>query len=95
MKRGDECFFYHSKVREIVGIVKVVRTYYLDETDPRFGQVDVEIARSLKRSISLQEIKTYPQLLHLPLLKQSRLSVMPIDEKSWDFILEREPIPFL
>lgn len=95
MNINDECFFYHSQVRELVGIVKVIKTFYPEKNDMRFGQVDVEIVRPLKRPISLKEIKTHPELSQLPLIKQSRLSVMPIDKKSWDFIVKIENENFI
>lgn len=91
MKRGDECFFYHSgKTREIVGIVKVVKEYYPDHTDKtgRFGMVDVEAVRTLDRPVTLAEIKAEPRLGEILLVRNSRLSVMPIDDASWKLILK-------
>tara|TARA_B110000196_G_scaffold218279_1_gene187554 strand:+ start:54 stop:461 length:408 start_codon:yes stop_codon:yes gene_type:complete len=91
MKKGDLCFFYHSvRERKIVGIVKIVKEYYLDPTDKtnRFVAVDVSFKQSLKNSISLEQIKFNKNLSHLALIKQSRLSVMPIDLKSWNLILK-------
>ena len=91
MKKGDLCFFYHSvRERKIVGIVKIVKEYYLDPTDKtnRFVAVDVSFKQSLKNSISLEQIKLNKNLSHLALIKQSRLSVMPIDLKSWNLILK-------
>lgn len=89
MKIGDRCFFYHSvNERQIVGIVEVVKEYYPDHTDPtgRFGMVDVHYVRPLKLPVSLAMIKGDPCLNHLALVKQSRLSVMPIDSQSWKII---------
>ena len=91
MKKGDLCFFYHSvREKKIVGIVKIVKEYYLDPTDKtnRFVAVDVSFKQSLKNSISLEQIKLNKNLSHLALIKQSRLSVMPIDLKSWNLILK-------
>lgn len=90
MKRGDLCFFYHSvKEKKIVGIVKVVKEYYTDPTDltQRFVAVDVAYEKDLKNPVSLEEIKKEKILQNLALIKQSRLSVMPIDTQSWKLII--------
>ena len=89
MKKGDLCFFYHSNIgKEIVGIVKVIKTAFIDPTDKdqRFVAVKVKFEEYLKRPISLETIKKNSDLTHLSLIKQSRLSVMPIDFKSWKII---------
>lgn len=89
MKKGDLCFFYHSvKERQIVGIVEVSQEYYPDPSDPsgRFGMVDVTYSRSFITPVSLALIKADPQLNHLALVKQSRLSVMPIEPSAWEII---------
>ena len=89
MKRGDQCFFYHSNIgKEIVGIVEVTKEYFLDKTDQsgRFVAVTVKFVKKLKKPVSLEEIKKNKQLSHLALIKQSRLSVMPIDSKSWKIL---------
>ncbi len=89
MEKGDLCFFYHSvKERDIVGIVKVVKKYHPDPTDKtkRFGMVSVAAVKTLKIKVNLAQIKDHPKLNHLALVKQSRLSVMPIDKKSWTII---------
>ena len=89
MKKGDLCFFYHSNIgKEIVGIIKVIEEYYLDKTDKsgRFVAVTVQFKKKLLKPISLQTIKKNKELSHLSLIKQSRLSVMPIDSKSWKII---------
>ncbi len=86
---GDECFFYHSNEgKEIVGIVTVIRKAFLDKTDKkkRFVAVQVRFKRMLIVPVSLENIKKTKQISHLPLIKQSRLSVMPIDFKSWKII---------
>ncbi len=91
MKKGDLCFFYHSvKERKIVGIVKVVKEHYQDPTDKlkKFVVVDVAKYKTLKYPVSLDKIKSEKKLSHLALIKQSRLSVMPIDNKSWKIILK-------
>ena len=90
MKIGDLCFFYHSNIgKEIVGIVEVIKEHYLDKTDQtgRFVAVNVKFLNMLKKPISLEEIKKNKQLSHLSLIKQSRLSVMPIDSKSWKILI--------
>ena len=89
MKNGDLCFFYHSNIgKEIVGIVKVIKSAFIDKTDKkkRFVAVQVRFVSKFKRAISLEKIKKNTKISHLPLIKQSRLSVMPIDYKSWKII---------
>ena len=89
MKKGDLCFFYHSNIgKEIVGIVEVLKTAFLDKTDKqgRFVAVQVKFKEKLKKTITLEIIKKTREISHLPLIKQSRLSVMPIDFKSWKII---------
>jgi len=89
MKVGDECFFYHSNEgKEIVGIVSVIKNAFLDKTDKkkRFVAVQVRFKKKLKTPVTLENIKKTKQISHLPLIKQSRLSVMPIDFKSWKII---------
>jgi len=89
MKKGDLCFFYHSNIgKEIVGIVEVILTAFLDKTDTegRFVAVQVKFRKILKKRVTLEEVKKNKALSHLSLLKQSRLSVMPIDSKSWKII---------
>tara|TARA_X000000368_G_C22957212_1_gene679320 strand:+ start:751 stop:1164 length:414 start_codon:yes stop_codon:yes gene_type:complete len=89
MKIGDLCFFYHSNIgKEIVGIVKVVKSSFPDKTDKkkRFVAVQVRFKEKFKRPVTLQIIKKNKAISHLPLIKQSRLSVMPIDYKSWKVI---------
>ena len=86
MKKGDLCFFYHSNIgKEIVGIVEVIKEAYLDKTDKsgRFVAVTVKFKERLSKPITLENIKKSKELSHLALIKQSRLSVMPIDSKSW------------
>ena len=89
MKKGDLCFFYHSNIgKEIVGIVEVIRTAFIDPSDKqkKFVAVQVKYKKALKKSISLENIKKNKDLQHLLLIKQSRLSVMPIDSKSWKIL---------
>jgi predicted RNA-binding protein with PUA-like domain len=86
MRVGDRAFFYHSGAdKRIVGIVEVVKEYYPDHTDPtgRFGMVDVHALMALKRPVTLAEIKAEPRLHVLALVRQSRLSVSPVDAASW------------
>ena len=89
MKKGDLCFFYHSNIgKEIVGIVEVIKEAYLDKTDKtgRFVAVTVQFKKKLTKPITLETIKKNKELSHLSLIKQSRLSVMPIDSKSWKIL---------
>ena len=89
MKKGDLCFFYHSNIgKEIVGIVKVIKEFYLDKTDKngRFVAVTVQFKNKLSKPVTLENIKKKKELSHLALIKQSRLSVMPVDYKSWKII---------
>ncbi len=89
MKKGDLCFFYHSNIgKEIVGIVEVIKEAYLDKTDKtgRFVAVTVKFLKKLDKPIPLGDIKKNKELSHLSLIKQSRLSVMPIDSKSWKIL---------
>mgnify|MGYP003949782947 CR=1 FL=1 len=86
MKKGDLCFFYHSNIgKEIVGVVEVIKEAYLDKTDKsrRFVAVTVKFVEKFPKPITLERIKKTKELSHLALIKQSRLSVMPIDSKSW------------
>jgi predicted RNA-binding protein with PUA-like domain len=89
MQIGDKAFFYHSvKEKRIVGTVEVVKEYYPDPTDEKgkFGMVDFKALVPFATPITLQHIKDDERLNHLPLVKQSRLSVMPIDDESWALI---------
>ena len=89
MKKGDLCFFYHSNIgKEIVGIVEVIKESYIDKTDKsgRFVAVTVKFKKKLDRSVTLEDIKKHKELGNLALIKQSRLSVMPNNNKSWKII---------
>ena len=89
MKINDLCFFYHSNIgKEIVGIVKVIKEAFIDKTDQkkRFVAVQVRFVEKFNNPITLEKIKKNKAIYHLPLIKQSRLSVMPIDYKSWKII---------
>ncbi len=91
MKKGDLCFFYHSNIgKEIVGIVKVIKTAFIDPSDKekKFVAIQVMFRKVLKNAVSLKNIKKNYKLKDLQLIKQSRLSVMPIDTKSWKIILK-------
>ena len=95
MKKGDQCFFYHSNIgKEIVGIVEVIKEAYLDKTDKsgRFVAVTVKFLDKLKKPVTLEEIKKNKQLSHLSLIKQSRLSVMSVDSKSWKILKKKSKI---
>ena len=89
MNKGDLCFFYHSNIgKEIVGIVEVIKESFLDKSDQkkRFVAVRVRFKEKFKKKVTLEDIKKNKALSHLSLIKQSRLSVMPIDSKSWKII---------
>ena len=89
MKKGDLCFFYHSNIgKEIVGIVEVIKEAYLHKTDKsgRFVAVTVRFKKKLTKPVTLETIKKNKELSHLSLIKQSRLSVMSIDSKSWKIL---------
>ena len=89
MKIGDQCFFYHSNIgKEIVGIVEIIKEEYIDKTDKsgRFVAVTVKFLKKFDKPITLKNIKKIEQLSHLSLIRQSRLSVMPIDSKSWKIL---------
>ena len=95
MKKGDLCFFYHSNIgKEIVGIVRVIREAYPDPTDKskKFVAVQVRFEKKLSQPVTLENIKKTKELKDLPLIKQSRLSVMPIDTKYWKIILNMSKI---
>ena len=89
MRKGDYCFFYHSNIgKEIVGIVEVINEAFIDPTDKkgRFIAVRVKFKNMLKKPVTLENVKKNKDLRHLSLIKQSRLSVMEIDYKSWKII---------
>jgi len=95
MKKGDFCFFYHSNIgKEIVGIVEIIKNAFIDPTDKKkkFVAVQVKFKRKLKKSVTLYDIKKNKDLRHLLLIKQSRLSVMPIDSKSWKILIKMSNI---
>ena len=91
MNKGDLCFFYHSvSERSIVGIVKVVKEFYIDPTDNtnKFVAVDVKAVKKLKKAVSLDQIKKIKKLQNIALIKWSRLSVMELKKVEWDLILK-------
>ena len=95
MSNGDLCFFYHSNIgKEIVGIVEIIKTAFIDPTDKekKFVAVQVRFNKALDKPVLLENIKKNPNLSNLSLIKQSRLSVMPIDTKSWKIILKMSSI---
>jgi predicted RNA-binding protein with PUA-like domain len=90
MRLGDRALFYHSgDERRAVGVLEVVRTFYPDPGDPtgRYGMVDMKALDSLPRPVTLTEIKAEPRLAHIALIRQSRLSVLPLDDDAWRLIL--------
>ena len=91
MKKKDLCFFYHSVSEKlIIGIVEVVKEHYPDPTDKtgRFVVIDVKAKKKLQRGESLEEITSSPKLTNIALIKQSRLSVMPLTKNEWDTIIK-------
>ena len=91
MRKGDLCFFYHSNIgKEIIGIVEVIKEAFIDPTDSkkRFVAVKVKFKKKFDIPITLENIKKNKDLKDLALIKQSRLSVMPIDTKCWKIILK-------
>ena len=91
MKVGDLCFFYHSNIgKEIVGIVEVIKEAFIDPTDKqkKFVAVKVKFVKKLNIPVTLENMKKIKALGELSLIKQSRLSVMPIDTKCWKIILK-------
>ena len=95
MNTGDRGFFYHSvNEKQIVGIVEVVKEHYPDSTDKsgRFGMVDVKALFPVKTPVTLADIKAEPQLADLALVKQSRLSVVPVGKKEWKILCKMAEI---
>ena len=95
MKKGDLCFFYHSNIgKEIVGIVSIIKQAFPDPTDKtnKFVAVQVRFKKKLEYPVSLESIKKTRKLKDLPLIKQSRLSVMPTNTKDWKIILNMSKI---
>ena len=91
MANGDNAFFYHSvKEKSIVGTLEVVREHYPDPSDEtgRFGMVDFKALQPMPHPVTLGQIKQHPELQEIALIRQSRLSVMPITEKEWRIICE-------
>jgi predicted RNA-binding protein with PUA-like domain len=91
MRKGDRAFFYRSVTDPaVVGVMEIVRAAYEDPDDPRqsFVLVDVEPVKPVRREVTLRQIKSEPRLAHLALVRQSRLSVSPVDEPAWRLICE-------
>ena len=89
MKTGDLVFFYHSvNEKQVVGIAEVVKEYYPDPTDAsgRFGMVDIKAIRPMVKPVTLADIKAEPKLAELALVRQSRLSVLPVKPAEWKII---------
>ena len=92
MKKGDKVLFYHSNEgKEIVGLTKVVKEFYQDPTtdDDKWVVVDLKAVKTLKRAISLKEIKSDNKLKDIALIKQSRLSVMEIKKEHFEYIIDK------
>jgi predicted RNA-binding protein with PUA-like domain len=91
MRKGDRVFFYRSVADPaVVGVMEIVREAYEDPDDPRqsFVLVDVAPVKPVRREVGLRQIKAEPRLAHLALVRQSRLSVSPVDEAAWRLICE-------
>ena len=91
MKKGDLAFFYHSNEgKEIVGIVEVAKEYHPDPTDEsgKFGMVAFKAGKALKKPVGLDQIKKDPKLKNMVLVKNSRLSVQPVTDEEWAYILK-------
>lgn len=91
MKKGDQAFFYHSNEGlEVVGIVEVVREFYPDPDDEsgKFGMVDVKPVKALKTPVTLVAMKADKRLADFGLLRQSRLSVVPVSAAHWKLICQ-------
>ena len=89
MKKGDRAFFYHSvNEKQVVGIVEVVKEHYPDHTDPsgRFGMVDFKAIKPVPKPVTLAQVKETPALKSMALIRQSRLSVMPVSNAEWETI---------
>jgi len=96
MALGDLCFFYHSvNEKQIVGIVEVSKLYRPDPSDEsgRFGMVDVKAVKPFQRPVTLAEIKAEPRLKDLALVRQSRLSVLPVSREEWALICKMGQTP--
>ncbi|MBI2234382.1 MAG: EVE domain-containing protein [Micavibrio aeruginosavorus] len=94
MKKGDLSFFYHSsKGLEIAGIVEIVKTHYPDPADERFVLVDVRAKQAMKTPVPLAALKARAELQDMPLIRQPRLSVMPVTEKEWKTICTMGGLP--
>ena len=95
MRNGDLCFFYHSNIgKEIVGIIKIIKEAFPDPTDKskKFVAVQVRFVEKLEYPVTLENIKKNKELSDLLLVRQSRLSVMPVDTKHWKIILKMSKI---
>ncbi|MCB1559352.1 MAG: EVE domain-containing protein [Alphaproteobacteria bacterium] len=89
MKKGEQVFFYHSNIgKEIVGIMEVVKEHYPDPLDERFVLVDMKCKKAFKTPVTLADIKSDPRLENIALIRQSRLSVMPITDEEWAILCD-------
>lgn len=89
MRKGEQVFFYHSNIgKEIVGIMEVKREHYPDPLDQRFVLVDMTCKKPFKTPVTLAQIKSDPRLENIALIRQSRLSVMPITPEEWQILCE-------
>lgn len=91
MNKGDQVLFYHSQTdKSVVGLAEVVKEAYQDPTtdDDRWVAVDIKAVKPLKNPVTLKQIKANKMLSEMYLVRQSRLSVMPVKKKEFDTILE-------
>ena len=91
MRNGDFVLFYHSvKQKEVVGVCEVVKEHYPDPTadDDKWLAVDIKAKHKLSKPVSLEQIKSDDRLQNIALIKQSRLSVLPLNKEEFDIILE-------
>jgi len=91
MRRGDRVFFYHSVTdKRVVGVAQVTKEAYPDPTakEGDWSCVDLKPVQPLAKPVSLEAIKADPTLAHLPLIRQSRLSVMPLTKAQAERLLE-------
>jgi predicted RNA-binding protein with PUA-like domain len=96
MKKGDFILFYHSVTgKEVVGVAKVSKEYYQDPTteDDRWVVVDIIPVQTMNAPVSLADIKLHPKLENIPLVKQSRLSVMPLSKGDFKLVMKMGQTP--
>ena len=89
MKKGDQVFIYHSgEGKEIIGIAKITKEHFPDPGDKDWAVVEIAPVKKLKKPITLASVKATKKLANMVLVKSSRLSVQPVREAEFDFILK-------